>query len=98
VNIAVRLLDRRVSLRTRLRCPYRTMRASGSRWLPSQQRPRRGRALRDAAAAINKWLRQACLALHVAGLGHGVCSVIAVLISVGAPKLTGRGLEESGES
>lgn len=34
-----------------------------------------------------------CLALHVAGLSHRVCTVIAVLISVAAPKLTGRGLE-----
>lgn len=62
--------------------------------LPSQQRSQHRGALR-LAAAINKGLRQTRLALHGAGLCHRVCLVIAVLISLAAPELTGRGLEES---
>lgn len=61
---------------------------------PSQQRSQHRGALR-LAAAINKGLRQTRLALHRAGLCHRVCLVIAVLISLAAPELTGRGLEES---
>lgn len=48
------------------------------------------------SAAINTGLRQTRLALHRAGLCHRACLVIAVLISLAAPELTGRGLEESG--
>lgn len=79
-----------VSLQTSPCYLCHTNSACGRRWFPSRQHSQLW-----VVAAINKWLRQTCLALHIAGLGHRVCFIIAVLISVAGPKLSGRGLEES---
>lgn len=63
---------------------------------PPSSIPSTGERSALSRQSINKGLRQTRLALHRAGLCHRACLLIAALISLAAPELTGSGLEESG--